>query len=587
MLPVPAPLHILALPLVAMLACADPLLASPETRRWEGADPGADDSYRYAVADLSLPEGQRPASAGNASRLAGVVTYDDRPYDTEGFTGSLRSAPAQHVVVEWVEGASGAVIAQTITDADGRFALEAGTAPRAPSYVRALAAGRVRGLKTVVRDRGEGEGAVYALRTPIQDTLPSYVVLHAPASSPIAGAFNITDVATEGLRFLVPWLAPDATGTLTWRWQAGMAFRCGSCYRDNVISVGGAVEDPDEFDDDILLHELAHWFVHNFSADSSPGGPHRERRVSPQLAYAEGLAYFLAGLIRGTPHIVDNYHGARRWIDMAGLRQNGVSVANMRGTSDGTLSGTHREELVSGVLWHAWQPGTRGWDRLAIGTEGHMHILTALLRPSRPLPDVGAAGIDLADWALAALCGLRVDPAALQDLLDHHAYPFDVAAHASHCGDPATTPLPAPPDRPAGAPDPAPDARRPAPLRQPSLLATSSTRKDGTVPTLGLLLEGDTLRLQHVDQSFREIIGEVTVALGERRETAPLRCTHLPCVIATGVTEGTLVTVLARVDGVPAGGAWAGREAVEAMSATSVLRPHPGWGTLREYMAVP
>ncbi len=85
------------------------------------------------------------------------------------------------------------------------------------------------------------------------------------------GAFNIAAVAREAFEFYAPYVGAAAP-TLTYRWERGRAFGCGSCYGGDVVSLGGGEDDTDEYDDVIVLHELGHYFVDHYSHDDSPGG---------------------------------------------------------------------------------------------------------------------------------------------------------------------------------------------------------------------------------------------------------------------------------------------------------------------------
>ncbi|MCA9548077.1 MAG: hypothetical protein KC613_26910, partial [Myxococcales bacterium] len=199
------------------------------------------------------------------------------------------------------------------------------------------------------------------------------------------------------------------------------------------------LEDPDEYDDAIILHELGHWFVDHFSADSSPGGSHRDQQVPPTLAYGEGLAYFFAAMIRDTPHLVDNFLGAARHIDLEAVTQQGEALDVLRGTTDGTAAGSLREELVGGVLWDAYDGPSEAepFDQVALGVEGHMAILTQDFGGPPP-PDVGARGIDLADWLEVAACRLGAEP--LQPLVDDRDFPWAVTGQG--CAEKQRVPTP-------------------------------------------------------------------------------------------------------------------------------------------------
>ena len=591
---------------------------TPHTRE---PDPSAGPPPEVDATDPALPSDTAPAPDASEPtvdatiRYTGHIRYDDRAFDTGGFTGEIDVLPARDVVVQLVREQDGTVLASTLTDALGRYRIEAPAASDERRHIRAVAAGRVDDLTVVVRDRSS-RPAAYAMRSPtIQgDAQPAGDIdLHAGVEDAIGGAMNITDVSTEGFRFIAPWLAEGEGAPLTYSWQPGRAFGCGSCYRANTVFLGGQVEDPDEYDDDIILHELGHWFVDNFSADSSPGGPHRDRLVDPLLAYGEGLAYFFVGLVRDTPHIVDNFLGARRWIDMENLLQNGVYQENMTGTADGTVTGAHREELVSGVLWHAYREpdGTHAFDDVHLGVEGHMRLLTEVFGRGTHA-DVGAPGIDLADWLVAAACHLDVPAADLQALADAHDYPFAVALALQRCDEVSGTdghkeeagPAPstahkaashaaAGPDQPAPrTPASGEAAPRPTPPNEVFPSATSSPPPRGSCALKAtgfrhLTLERDARGVHLTDTGGRFRSAPVAVRIetdaGTREHV--VRCAALPCTLTGPAPEDALVVALAPQGLDHAAGSWLGSRAEERMLGEGKLVEDETFGVLRVYVS--
>jgi hypothetical protein len=355
------------------------------------------------------------------------VWHEDRPYGPEGL-GAAVEQPSRHVRVEVVRSLDGAVVGSGWTDAAGvarvRYEEHAGQsyAVRALSLVEEPLGGR----QARVRDRSSS-GALYALRGAAWSagSVPGEGQrLVARAEGGAGGAFHIADVAVTGLAFVSSYSDKEAP-RLDFRWQAGRAFDCGSCYGEDVVMLGGQVEDTDEYDDVIILHEFGHWFVHRFSDDDSPAGPHRDRQVSPRLAYGEGLAYFFAGMVLGDPVVVDTFLESVRVIDLEAVTQNGEALPSLRGTSDGTLSGAHREEIVAGVLWDALDEASEaeGFDQVSIGVDGHMEVLLEAFGRGAWV-DVGPPGIELSDWLGEAYCRWPELQGALPLLAEDRGYPW-------------------------------------------------------------------------------------------------------------------------------------------------------------------
>lgn len=379
--------------------------------------------YRGAANAYTLAVRTWPRAEAQAAAVSGVVRYADRPFGPLGFTGEIVPRPAAEVVVQVVRLLDGAPVAEGLTDADGAFALDF-EALGGPHVVRALA--EVRHAGFVVRTRDRDAGNLYALESPpFEPADDAAVDLLAPADAAVGGAFNIVDVARDAFVFIAPHV-DRASPPLTYRWQKGEAFACGSCYSRDTISLGGQLEDPDEYDDVIILHELGHYFVAYFSADDSPGGTHRDLQVSPALAYGEGVAYFFAGLVRGAPHVVDTFLDSVRFIDFEAMTVGGEDLDVLYGTTDDTPRGQHREELVAGLIWDAFDAASPAepFDAVELGEDGLMDLLVRGFGGGNWV-DVGAPGIDVADFLNLTACD--TSSAAVQALADERAYPFAVA----------------------------------------------------------------------------------------------------------------------------------------------------------------
>jgi hypothetical protein len=388
-------------------------------------DPSADaDGSRDAPPMVDAADATADTQPDPVGSVRGTVTYEDRPYDASGFAAATVVRPARTVVVELVDALTGERLAESVTDGEGRFVFPAPGGTR-QLQVRALSAGVVEGLEVEVRDRGRAP-KVYLLRSaPFAAADAANVVLLARAADPIGGAMNIVDVTGEAFR-LVRRHTADTAPALRFSWQQGSPFGCGSCYVSGTIQLGGGSDDTDEYDDDIILHEISHYIVHRFSADASTGGAHRDRLVPPVLAYGEGLGYFLASLIRTDPTMVDTFADAVRFIDYEAVTLNGQSLDDFYGTTDGTVRGNQREELVAAILWDAFDPPSDAepFDTVALGEAAIMRVLLEYI-PRRGRTDVGAPRIDLADFIQGVVCMYPDAAAGMQQLANERRYPFN------------------------------------------------------------------------------------------------------------------------------------------------------------------
>ena len=381
--------------------------APPET---DGAAPVLDRSFpadAFEPRDASMPVDGGAPDLGPPATYFGQVLYEDRLQDMSGFTGEVVPRGASGVRVELLD-AAGAVLEETRADIAGRFrfATDAGGVS-----LRAWADTAVGDHRVLVTDRRRRANA-YAIETAALEGAETTLLATA---AELGGPFNVVATSHAALTLYAPFVGA-AGPALIFRWEAGSGFACGSCF-DGVdeISLGGGLDDTDEYDDVIILHELAHYFVEHYSADSSPGGAHRDRQVEPTLAYGEGVAYAFACIVGQSPWIIDTFATSVRSIDLEAVTVNGVATPDLVGTTDGTATGNLREEIVAGILWDAYDEADAAepFDRVALGVDGVLALLVDHFgAPS--VPDAGARGIDLTDLLDALVCfsGVPADDVA-------------------------------------------------------------------------------------------------------------------------------------------------------------------------------
>lgn len=124
----------------------------------------------------------------------------------------------------------------------------------------------------------------------------------------------------------------------------------GSSYYDpeaGVIRILGDEDvDTDEFDHHVVIHEWGHYFQEKLSRDSSIGGVHLGGELlDPRLAYSEGWANALSGLIIGD----------QAYKDTSGARQSsGFSVPLEREGEFESIKGWFSEESVGRIVFDAF-----------------------------------------------------------------------------------------------------------------------------------------------------------------------------------------------------------------------------------------
>ena len=354
--------------------------------------------------------------------VSGTVTYEDHPYDLDGWVPETVLLPVRGALVELVQIADGAVLAEGITGEDGTYELRVPITN--PTFARLEVVSIVSGDGIIVTVVDREDAVPYRVTTERflvrpADDVEVLIEIDADETAP---AFNIADVAADGLRFIetrLPELPSDDLD-LEVIWALGVASPCGTCFNGFRIDLTGAPEDPDGYDDDIILHEVGHFVQAHLSHDDSPGGQHDGTPTDPTLAYGEGFAHFFSCWVRGEPTYLDYRTSDWRQKNVEDLEEDYV------GTTNGTLTGDVSEFLVSSVFWDLIDPaGNEPHDQL---DHEDALIMTLFGRMAERQPrDLGVIGVDLADFVDNVRCELDSgeDLDHLAAVLAHIGYPFD------------------------------------------------------------------------------------------------------------------------------------------------------------------
>lgn len=409
--------------LLSYVGCSDDERTSGNTAPDTQPDSSGDTSYDTS-ADPDVAEDTQADTPG--SQISLRLLYEDRTFDGSGFTG-LEDLPIRFARVSLVDEA-GITLFEARSDADG-LASFSGVDLSAPVTAIITADATFMGHTF---DVASHQGTVYTMRAPIT---PGQNTIKAEVEA-LGGAFNTLDVmvaCAERYAPFVDFVAPR----LRVLWERGESWPCTSCYDNNIIRLGGHPSDPDEYDDDIIAHELGHYFVEHYSRDDSPGGSHRNRQVNPRLAYGEGVAYFLPLMFFERDIIVDTFvSGGQpvvRTIDFQRYLQNSEDRPGFVGTSDGTLTGDLREEIIGGILLDAWDDDSgEPADRIALGDRAIMDLLTNYIgaasgSPERPT-DEGISGVDLSDLLVGLVCHSGVPAEDVEALASDRRFPWTAPA---------------------------------------------------------------------------------------------------------------------------------------------------------------
>jgi len=218
--------------------------------------------------------------------VSGRFLYVDREFDGNGFTGVEPQLPIRFADVQVIEGTK--IVGAGVTDGQGNFVFRVADSRTRDIYVRCLARRQTTaGLPIDVRS-GNQSGDLWAIRTqtflghlPTQD-----LFIGTQVAVPGAGgeAFNLLDAAIMGGDYLVSLRGPGQMPLLIIVFNAA---------NPNLSSTTGStitMANNGGYDDTVLLHEMGHYVIHNFSADDSPGGVHHlsDCNQNLMLAWDEG-----------------------------------------------------------------------------------------------------------------------------------------------------------------------------------------------------------------------------------------------------------------------------------------------------------
>jgi hypothetical protein len=315
---------------------------------------------RTLIAFLALSSA---AAAQSTITVTGKVFYEDRTYTASGFTGALVNRPVRQAEIDLMNSAGNSILATGITDENGGYSL---------SFFGFHQDARVR--VTSQRLDGTGKMSIAVLNHPPADDV--YAVLGDPLDTltnptfadlvitraGVGGAFNIFDCAVKSFQYLAsiePTLS-DPAPLLKIYWQPGS----NGTFFDSIaqaIFLLGKSSDPDEYDDDIILHEIGHWVAFHFSKDDTTGGRHGiTDLLDPRLSWSEGWAHYWSAIVRvySNANIFAKEYFPNLQVDnfLSGGAPD-KRVFDLEGPSFPTFTLTARNEVaVAAILWDLADP---------------------------------------------------------------------------------------------------------------------------------------------------------------------------------------------------------------------------------------
>ncbi|MFQ5700941.1 MAG: MopE-related protein, partial [Acidobacteriota bacterium] len=368
----------------------------------------------------------------------GTFQYVDREYDQTGFTGVETPLPVRSADVEVVDAGTMQVLATGTTGVGGLYSIFVPDSATRDVFVRVITRSDfTTDLNIDVREQSSGSPKYYAAATNTLAGHNSSVNVDfgiAVIQIGLGGeAFNIFDKMLMGADYLafLTGSRPDATRHLSTVWAVGNGVG-GSSYSVGVRKI--ILRDTAGYDDTVILHEMGHYVVEQYSATDSIGGPHTfsDCDLDSRLSFEEGFVSFWGNSVL-------RHHGLPR--SNIYTRTNGgpgpgnlVRFADLEDDTQYLCAGSTSEVNVFNVLWDIVDGA--GTNDTTPGVEDP-HDLIDL--PDSQVWEVmtdyipGAADISMEDfwdgWFLPPIQnGFRTEMIAIADhvLIEYHEDPLEV-----------------------------------------------------------------------------------------------------------------------------------------------------------------
>jgi len=237
--------------------------------------------------------------SGNIT-LQGTLSYTDKHYDNNGFTGKTRVLPARFIHIELLDD-NDKVVSRHTSDQLGNYQLHASQNGSYRLRILTKTQANCHDLDMQIRDLEDFPMAVTQTVNLTSNNNPLDITISH--THPLSGAFNILDVYTTAAEFILQNNSP-LPPPLNIYWSPG-AKQLGTYYcletdhfcpngQGIYILSGSSGDDTDEFDDDVLWHEYGHFVAEQYAQDNSEGGQHslRQNDLDLRLAFSEGWGNF-------------------------------------------------------------------------------------------------------------------------------------------------------------------------------------------------------------------------------------------------------------------------------------------------------
>ncbi|HEY3174525.1 MAG TPA: PPC domain-containing protein [Candidatus Polarisedimenticolia bacterium] len=308
----------------------------------------------FGAALATLPWLMTAAPAEANWTATGSFVYVDREYDQTGFTGNQPQRAIRYADVHILD-SKNKILASGATDVNGNYSLLVVDSSKRTVYARVTS--RSQNTSTLfidVQNKTGGNVQYYAVKTGnVSGHNPNTNVNFGTLAALIGQggeAFNIFDQLVMGADYIASLTGsrPPSSDDLNavWAINRGVADSSYEKYARNI-----QLRDSAGYDDTVILHEMGHFFVFEYSDSDSPDGSHTfsECGQDIRLSYEEGYStYFGNSTLR--------YHNLPR--SNIYMRSNGgpgpgnlVRYADLENDTQYLCRGDTSEVSVFTILW--------------------------------------------------------------------------------------------------------------------------------------------------------------------------------------------------------------------------------------------
>lgn len=287
-----------------------------------------------------------------------------------------------------------------------------------------VSSGQSLDVGTVLVGEADGSGAIGIYETLLYGMQTAYSFVPGMAQRSLAALWTPGEVHGCG--------NSNTGGTACFYGKAhgGVALHYdgGADYFDTAIAIPGTEDSPKHWADAVLLHELGHYMMDNYSRPPGVGGPHAlTDKEEPSMAWSEGYATFYGQSTLGHGVYFAKDQGTSWYFDIDHADDNYFDwpMPDPTGPMDQQIG----EVFVATTMWHLWSTAAtqadEAWDTTGLGDDRAWSAFTSdFLTASYAAR--GYATPDLVDWLDALRCQCATD-AELRVVLDHYGFPYDYA----------------------------------------------------------------------------------------------------------------------------------------------------------------